>query len=186
MNAPQPSKHAILSPSAAYKWMPCPGSVALERLSGNPDKPSKAASEGTFQHHVAAMCLEQRKPATDFLGHAETVEGIDFMFDADHAATVQTYLDTVWNHVGDDGELFVEQALDISWLTGEPGAIGTADAIVVRGGELIVIDLKTGRNKVEAKNNHQLVIYSMAALKAYTEGKLQKCPPPVDSIDDLL
>ena len=85
---------------------------------------------------------------------------------------MQVYLDTVWGHVGDTGELFIEQGLDISSITGEPDAIGTADAIVVRHGELIVIDLKTGRNNVEAFGNYQLIIYALAALKAYNEGKL--------------
>jgi RecB family exonuclease len=60
--------------------------------------------------------------------------------------------------------------------------VGTADAVVVRGGELVVIDLKTGHNKVDAKNNHQLVIYAMAALKAYNEGTLTKSVPPVETV----
>jgi RecB family exonuclease len=78
-------------------------------------------------------------------------------------------------------------------MTGEKDAIGTADAIVVRGDELIVIDLKTGRNKVEAFCNKQLTIYALAALKALADGKLTNpvvpdagnTPPPVDDGDDL-
>lgn len=152
--------------------MTCIGSVALEHLVGNKDQAGPEASEGTFQHHVAAMCLENRRSAESYLGYQEQVDGLDFTFNEDHARTVQVYLDTVWGAVGDTGELFIEQGLDISSITGEPDAIGTPDAIVVRDGELIVIDLKTGRNNVEAKGNHQLLIYSMAALKAYNEGKL--------------
>lgn len=182
MQAPQPSRHALLGPSSAYKWMTCAGSVALEQAGGYKDSAGNAAKSGTFMHHVAAFCLEQHKNAVDFLGYQENVEGVNFVFDEDMATTVQTYVDTVWTYVGLDGELFIEQELDISWLTGEPDAVGTADAIVVRNGELVVIDLKTGHNKVEAKNNHQLVIYSMAALKAYNEGKLTKSAPPVEPV----
>ena len=181
----------MLSPSSAYKWLTCAGSVAMEQAGQYKDSAGRAASEGTFMHHVAATALEQHKEAKAYIGYQETVDSIDFTFNDDHVAIVQPYLDTVWNLVGLDGELFVEQELDISWLTGEEGAIGTADAIVVRGTELIVIDLKTGRNSVEAKSNHQLVMYSLAALKAYEEGKLQKSPPPVDAApavdyDDLV
>ena len=182
MQAPQPSRHALLGPSSAYKWMTCAGSVALEQAGGYKDSAGNAAKAGTFMHHVAAFCLEQHKNAVDFLGYQENVEGVNFQFDEDMAITVQTYIDTVWTYVGLDGELFIEQELDISWLTGEPDAVGTADAIVVRNGELVVIDLKTGHNKVEAKNNHQLVIYSMAALKAYNEGTLTKSAPPVEPV----
>ncbi|MBK6587893.1 MAG: DUF2800 domain-containing protein [Acidobacteria bacterium] len=60
MTAPQPSKHAICSPSSAYKWMTCVGSIAMEKLAGNKDQAGMAASEGTFQHHVAALCLENK------------------------------------------------------------------------------------------------------------------------------
>jgi hypothetical protein len=144
----------------------------MEKLAGNKDQAGMAASEGTFQHHVAALCLENKRAAESYIGYQEKVDGIDFTFDEEHARTVQVYLDTVWGHVGDTGELFIEQGLDISSITGEPDAIGTADAIVVRHGELIVIDLKTGRNNVEAFGNHQLIIYALAALKAYNEGKL--------------
>lgn len=182
MQAPQPSRHALLGPSGAYKWMTCPGSVALEQAGGYKDSVGNAAKSGTFMHHVAAFCLEQHKNAVDFLGHQENVEGVNFQFDEDMATLVQIYLDTVWTYVGLDGELFIEQELDISWLTGEPDAVGTADAVVVRGGELVVIDLKTGHNKVDAKNNHQLVIYAMAALKAYNEGTLTKSVPPVETV----
>ena len=182
MHAPQPSRHALLGPSSAYKWMTCAGSVALEQAGGYKDSAGNAAKAGTFMHHVAAFCLEQHKNAVDFLGHKENVEGLDCTFDDDMAVLVQTYVDTVWTYVGLDGELFIEQELDISWLTGEPNAVGTADAIVVRGTELVVIDLKTGHNEVVAKNNHQLLIYSMAALKAYNEGKLKKAPPPIETV----
>lgn len=190
MQAPQPSKHAMLGPSSAYKWMTCAGSVALEKAGGYKDSAGSAARAGTFMHHVAAHCLEQHKDAVAFLGYQENVEGQDFTFDEEMAALVQTYVDHVWTYVGLDGELFIEQELDISWLTGEPEAVGTADAIVVRGGELVVIDLKTGHNKVEAKNNHQPIMYAMAALKAYNEGTLTKPVPPVevaaDDADDLV
>ena len=187
MNAPQPLRHALLGPSSAYKWLTCPGSVALEQLGKYKDTAGDSAKRGTFMHHVAAFCLEQHKDAKDFLGYKENVEGLDCTFDEDMAALVQAYVDTVWSYVGMDGELFIEQQLDISWLTGEKDAVGTADAVVIRGTELVVIDLKTGHNKVEAKNNHQLVIYSLAALRAYEEGKLTKSTPPVsDDADDLV
>ena len=184
IKAPQPEKHAVLGFSSAYAWKACPAKVAMEQHGGYKDTAGSAAKAGTFQHHVAAFCLEQGKSAKDFLGYKETVEGEDFEFDEDMAKTVQTYIDTVMTYKGDDGILFVEQQVDIEWTTGEPGAVGTADAIIVRNGELIVIDLKTGGNNVDARENDQLIGYAAAALRMYQEGRLVPAgntPPPVET-----
>jgi hypothetical protein len=59
----------------------------------------------------------------------------------------------------------VEQALDLAAITGEAGAQGTADAVIVAGSRLHVIDLKYGRGvRVDAERNPQLILYALAAL----------------------
>lgn len=188
MAAPQPSRHALAGPSKAYQWVPCPGSIAMAVRGAYPNKSSENAAVGTFQHHVAATALTEGKNAADYLGYKETVDGYDFTFDADHASTVQTYLDTVRLYAGVDGDLYVECELDISWITGEEGAIGTADAVIVNGDQITVVDLKTGRNKVTAEKNSQLTIYAMAAKRALELGLLgnpvRNTPPPVETPED--
>lgn len=170
--APQPEKHAVLGFSSAYAWRACPAKVAMEQHGQYPDKVGSNAKRGTFMHHVAAFCLTQFKSAKEFIGYQENVEGEDFTFDEEMAALVQTYVDTVLTYKGDTGLLFVEVQLDIAWITGEEDAVGTADAVVIRDGELIVIDLKTGHNNVDAAANDQLLGYAAAALKMHNEGRL--------------
>lgn len=170
--ATQPSRHAMLAPSSAYKWKACAGSIAMERLGGYKDSAGKDAKAGTFMHHVAAFCLEEGSDADMYLGYKETVEGLDFEFTDEMAELVQVYLDTVRSYLTENAVLYVEQSVDISWITGEAGAIGTADAIIVRGDEIIVVDLKTGRNDVDARQNDQLTIYAAAAIAALKKGKL--------------
>ena len=55
--------HALLSPSSAYRWMQCPGSVSLCRLF--PDESSEYAKEGTLAHAYAAHILDPNQPKPD-------------------------------------------------------------------------------------------------------------------------
>lgn len=66
------------------------------------------------------------------------------------------------------GTLHVEQKLPIGQWTGEDGAHGTADAVIVAGDELIVADLKFGMGvEVSAVENKQLMLYALAALDKF-------------------
>ena len=66
---------------------------------------------------------------------------------------VQTYVGFVRNLVTTlDAELLVEQAVPIGHITGEEGATGSSDAVLLvrKTKQIIVIDLKLGRGKVYA------------------------------------
>lgn len=159
------STHALLSPSGFKALMLCPAKPAMER--GLPDKSSAYADEGTAAHELAAMALEDNRDASSYVGTVIDVDGNEFIVDIDMAAYVQDYLDIVRDYQG-DGTLFVEQALPIGHITGEDGAEGTGDAVIVRGNELIVIDLKFGRGvEVDAEMNPQLMLYGLGALEKF-------------------
>jgi len=183
------SKHAILSPSGFKALMLCPAKPAMER--GRAQRSSDYADEGTAAHFLASWCLLQdRDKAHDLIGDTIVVdtEGEAYFFDPDNrnegdrlfevthemADAVQTYLDTVRDLAGyngdngDDGEILVEQALPIGHITGEEGAEGTADAVVLLDDEIVVIDLKYGRGvEVSVVGNPQLKLYALGALARY-------------------
>ncbi len=158
------STHATLSPSSASRWMACPGSVALSV--GIVDRSSSYADEGTDAHELAARCLQTGTDATAYLG--ETMP-LGNSVSLEMATAVQAYLDYVRDVVASTGgALLIEQRLPIDHITGEAGAHGTSDAVVLTDDELIVIDLKFGRGVVvEAENNDQLQIYALAALREF-------------------
>lgn len=159
------TQHALLSPSGFKALMLCPAKPAMER--GLPDDSSEYADEGTAAHEIGAKCLAYDRNAVDYLGQTVQVGERIFTVDQDFADAVQVYVDLVRDLRG-DGELFVEQALPIGHVTGEVGAEGTGDAVIIRGNEIIVVDLKFGRGvEVDADMNPQLMLYGLGALEKF-------------------
>ena len=148
--------------------MVCSGSVVLE--ADFPDNGSEYAREGTVAHELAAGHLALDWDLAMYVGeywHGEEPDGTKWkvlitqsMVDhvLDYAKLVREY----------GGTLMVEQRVPIGHLTGEEGAGGTSDAVIIKGTEIIVIDLKFGMGvKVDAQDNPQLLLYALGALENF-------------------
>lgn len=138
------SDHAKLSPSAAERWMTCPGSVVLSE--GMENKSSEFAEEGTRAHALAESLL---------LGKAASG-------DIDMVDNVLVYVDYVQSLAG---ELHVEQRVHVNDVV-----YGTADAVVWQedAAALHIVDLKYGAGvPVEVHGNLQLKIYALATLLTF-------------------
>jgi len=155
--------HAKLSPSGAHRWMACPGSIVLE--ASYPDKSSVYADEGSAAHLLASWALRDRLDPSNYLGETIRVGENSFVVDADMCDYVRSYTLLVREYA-EGGELLVEQAVPIDHLTGEHGATGTSDAIIMHAGarRLTVVDLKYGMGvRVDAEDNPQLMMYALGA-----------------------
>lgn len=178
--------HARLSPSAASRWMHCPGSVRLtEHLV---DEGSSFAREGTAAHELGEMCLTMGVDTRDLLGHEISVDGETFIVDDEMASKVQIYVDLVRSIPGDQG---IEIRLDLSDILGEE-AWGTSDAVVYDAvtKTLSVVDLKYGKGvPVYAENNPQMMLYALGAYEqvkgrgAVETVEMIICQPRLDHID---
>ncbi len=157
-------KHALLSPSSAEKWMLCPGSVLMEK--DLVDEDSEYAAEGTCAHELAALCL-----TTNLLAEAKvgTKGSNGVVITEGMAEYVQEYVRNI-REFSKSHDLLIEQALPIGHITGEEGAEGTGDAIILsKNGEVLEInDFKYGMGvKVYAKNNKQMMLYALGALHRF-------------------
>jgi len=175
------SEHATtITASGFERLMLCPGSVVLNRNA--PRTTSQYSAEGTLIHSASAAVLQGADwPA---FGSAHEVEKFTFTWDADMLACGQAYVDYVTGLYGDfvDVEQRVRFGPAIGVDNPEDG-FGTADAVVGKGDELIVVDLKCGRGvevtagtdirpSPEFKDpyvpapNPQLALYAIGALEA--------------------
>lgn len=164
--------HAILSPSAASRWMTCTPAPRLEEL--YPDSSSEFADEGTVAHAVAEAYLLYHH---DLDAYADALNALFLdsyhgpMFDKHFSPELEQHAidfgDFVLEEAVGDHALLVEQRLDLRrWV---PEGFGTADGIVVRDGTLFMNDLKYGKGvKVSAVENKQLMIYALGCIEAYS------------------
>lgn len=148
--------HHLLGPSAAPRWMNCPGSVMATKDIPNVD--TQHSLEGTTAHELAEKALNAGVPCSEIEGYSEEM-----------AAQVQKYVDYVLRVVGDN-RMWVEQRIDLTDFI--PGGYGTADVIAIVEDTLHVIDLKYGMNKVYA-NSEQLWMYGLGAHQR-VKGKVRK------------
>lgn len=161
------SGHAILSPSAASRWMACTPSARLEQEF--PNKSSSYADEGTLAHAVGECILRE---LAGFINHAqaETILAVHMnnqYYNKELHDYAEGYAYFVWNQCKPGKtELFIETRLDMTDYVEE--GFGTGDAIVVGDRVLIFSDLKYGKGvPVYAEENKQLMIYALGAYKEF-------------------
>ena len=161
------SKHALLSPSAAHRWIACPPSARLcEKIT---DEGSTYAQQGTDAHAVAEYKLRKANGEKRLKDPRKHLKFYD--------KQMEDYTDEYVNFCLEEYErlkaagsamLIVEQRVRYDRFV--PDGSGMADCLIVGGSELVVIDFKYGenpRNLVAAEDNPQLKLYALGGLLAY-------------------
>jgi len=163
--------HALLSASGFKAIRLCPGKLAMEK--GKPDSTSQYAAWGTVAHDWAAQLLLSAYGVNSMaISYDEEVEceGFTIVKSEEMAECINVYLRHVREYTGEDGYLMVESKLNYSSYLGVKAdlAWGTGDAVILRGDEIIVIDLKTGMGvQVDAEGNDQMSLYALGALAQF-------------------
>lgn len=182
--------HALLSPSGAKKWLSCAASLACEK--DIPNTSGKAAVTGTACHTIAEMHLNQYIKGTALplereVGAYVLDEGKGqikalispmkgaVLITADMIEQVRKYTDYCKAIIDVATYAKLEMRVNLTEVL-HPGyegveTFGTADLVAVQElantdeHMLIISDLKTGRHRVEAKENKQLMLYALGVYR---------------------
>jgi hypothetical protein len=146
-------KHAPLAPSAAERWIACPGSYQAEHEAPPAPAPS-FADYGTYAHELFARALLDRLPA-------EAVTDDPVM-----RRPLALALDAARQILG--ARPFLVE-IRLRPLAGLPSVWGTADVIgfATAGPVTEILDLKFGEFVGVAADTVQLRIYALLAARCY-------------------
>lgn len=182
--------HALLSPSGAKKWLACSASLACEK--DIPNTSGKAAVLGTSMHTIAEVHLNAyirgtALPLEREVGAYVLDEGKGqikalispmkgaVLITADMIEQVRKYTDYCKPIIDVATFAKLEMRVNLTEVL-HPGyegveTFGTADLVAVQElantdeHMLIIGDLKTGRHRVEAKENKQLMLYALGVYR---------------------
>lgn len=188
--------HALLSPSASKKWINCSAALACEfgipNTSGQAAVNGTAmhslsekvllrllkGEEATAQTYKGSYVLNEGKgPIRAF---ADKPPSGAVLVTDDFVSQVTKYVDYCRPIIAAAEEVQIEYRVNLTRVL-HPGAVvndeplqtfGTADLVAVTqrtdGSYMLIVgDLKTGRHKVLAKNNYQMMLYALGLLAVY-------------------
>ena len=160
------SGHAQLSPSKAYRYLACPGSVREEAK--YPEPPSgPGAVDGTHSHTLLEHCLKQFIDPLALVGQTLKDHDGEFTVDKPRAERVKVAFDYVHKVENLGCKVLTEQRVSPAHLIGRTDMDGTVD-IQIHGPEVLeIIDYKDGMNLVEAEDNSQLELYALGVLASF-------------------
>lgn len=188
--------HALLSPSASKKWILCPAALACEfgipNTSGQAAVNGTAmhavaekvllcllkGEEATPQTYRGSYVLNEGKgPIRAF---ADKPPAGAVLVTDDFVSQVTKYVDYCRPIIASAEEVQIEYRVNLTrvlhpgaTVKGEPlQTFGTADLVAITqrtdGSYMLIVgDLKTGRHKVLAKNNYQMMLYAQGLLAVY-------------------
>ena len=169
--------HALLAPSAADRWLHCPGSVALTK--DKEDTDSVYAREGTLAHAMCELKLRkyfglakngEKRPIgpKKFKSELDKLKAEE-LYQPEMDGYTESYVDYIKdtaNSFDSAPAVFVEQHVDLSEYV--PEGFGSSDCILIHDKRLYVYDFKYGKGvQVDAEENAQMRLYALGAYLTY-------------------
>jgi len=194
--------HAVLSASAAHRWLACPPSARRE--ADMLESYSEYAAEGTLAHEIAELYLTSYlapTPQKTFNTKLNKFKKHE-LYKPEMLTHVESYMDYIKSVVIGFGKEkpFVTAERKVNFDNYVPDGFGTSDCIIIGGNTLIVVDFKYGKGvPVSAESNSQMRLYALGAYAEYSlfydirivrkvivQPRLDSVSESEISIDDLL
>lgn len=145
------------SPSKSSIYFTCPASTKFFEMFQ--DEPGPEAIYGTEAHTLGETLLRQSLHLSDFenneIKSVEQVINDLTKYDDEmqklaegYANKVLSLIESERKRIGQDPIVFIEETLNMEWLV--EGMIGTLDLGIIADDVMTVIDLKTGRSRVDS------------------------------------
>ena len=164
-----PDKHAILSPSAAHRWLHCTPAPRVE--AEFPETTSEYAEEGRLAHSVCELAAKKKFTVMNNRTYNSRLKKLkaDPKWDDEMLSTAATYVEHLTEHaMRFEHAPYVALEVQVDITDYAPEAFGTCDCVMIGGGELIITDYKHGKGvPVSAQDNPQMLLYALGALKLY-------------------
>ena len=167
---------ALFRPSAASRWLNCPGSVALSATVERDRTSSSFAKEGTAAHLVMNEALTDVRAPDEWTGRRIIIDdktGEDWFVDADMEENVKFAISVVEDRITPTTTKYFEHFLSLENL--DPTDIvlkqnrGTAAIALVDtvARKLTILDLKYGQGVRVEGDSPQLLDYALMALVTF-------------------
>ena len=161
--------HALLSPSAAARWLNCTLAPRLEATF--PETTNEYAMEGTLAHSVCEVTARLHFKKIKKAAYTATIKRLkqEPLWNDEMLTTADSYVEHLQEKaMAFKNEPYVAFEIKVDLSDYIPEGYGRCDCAMVGGDTLIITDYKHGKGvPVSAENNPQMKLYALGALKLY-------------------
>lgn len=167
---PTPEQHALLSASAASRWLVCTAAPRYEEQF--PESTSEYAEEGRLAHSFCELKLLKKFTASitpkTFTTRINKLKK-DAMYNPEMEKTSDLYIEHLTERAMQfDATPYVTAEVRVDYSEYAPEGFGTCDCVMIGGDTIIITDYKHGKGvAVSAEENPQMKLYALGALKKY-------------------
>lgn len=167
---PSPNSHALLSASAAHRWLVCTAAPIFEAQF--PSSTSEYAEEGTLAHEFCELYVRKHFTVMNRRTFNTELKKLQAnpRYNEEMLTTAQTYLDYLKEKAMNFGSApYVTPEVRVDLSDYIPDGYGTCDCVMIGGDTLQIVDYKHGKGvPVSAENNPQMRLYALGALKMFS------------------
>lgn len=167
-----PTTHAFLSASASHRWLNCTAAPIYE-AGFKDDEGSPYAQEGTIAHQVSELYAQYNFNQITKRQLNNRITKIQknhsTLYNDEMLKTAEFYAEYLHNKALEyttKPHAVTEVRVDFSEYV--PDGFGTCDCVIIGNNHLHITDYKHGKGvEVSAKDNSQMRLYALGALKMY-------------------